>query len=89
MLAASHGAVWNGSEIGRSLGLTYHTVNGYLDYLEGAYLVRRLQPFSTNPGKRFIKAPRVFWRDTGLLHALWGVRGMRDLLSHPRTDSRA
>ena len=57
MLAAVHGGVWNGSEIGRSLGLSYHTVNGYLDFLEGAFLIRRLLPFSSNLKKRIVKSP--------------------------------
>lgn len=84
MLAATHGTVWNASEIGRSLGLSYHTVNGYLEFLEGSYLMRRLEPFSANLRKRLIKSPRIFWRDTGLLHALWHVKNMEELLSHPR-----
>lgn len=83
MLAAVHGQVWNASELGRSLGLSYHTVDGYLDYLEGAFLVRRLPAFSANIRKRLVKSPRVFWRDTGVLHALLGLRAGGDLLSQP------
>jgi hypothetical protein len=73
MLAAAHGQIWNASQIGQSLGLSYHTVNGYLDYLEGAFLIRRLPPYHANIGKRLVKSPKVYWRDSGLLHALLGV----------------
>ena len=83
MLAISNGNVWNASLIGKSLGLTYHTVNSYLDYLEQAYLIRRLQPFFANIKKRLVKSPKVFWRDSGLLHSLLGVREMDDLFVQP------
>jgi predicted AAA+ superfamily ATPase len=83
MLAADHGQIWNASRIGQSLGLSYHTVNGYLDYLEGAFLIRRLQPYKANVRKRLVKSPKVFWRDTGLLHALLNVTDERSLLSRP------
>jgi predicted AAA+ superfamily ATPase len=83
MLAATHGGVWNGSMIGKSLGLSYHTVNSYLDYLEQAYLIRRLYPFSTNIKKRLVKSPKVYWRDTGLLHALLNVSTMDELMVQP------
>ena len=83
MLAAVHGQAWNASGLGRSLGLTYHTVNAYLDRLEGAFLIRRLPSFHANIGKRLVKAPKVYWRDSGLLHALLGVRTVDDLLAQP------
>ncbi len=83
MLAATHGAPWNASAIGQSLALNYQTVNGYMDYLEGAFLLRRLRPFHANIGKRLVKSPKVYWRDTGLLHALNGVATMDALLSKP------
>lgn len=70
MVAAVHGQTWNASRIGKSLGLSYHTVNHYLDYLEKAFLIRRLAPFSKNIGKRLTKSPKVYWRDSGLLHTL-------------------
>lgn len=72
MLAAVHGQVWNASQIGQSLGLSYHTVNGYVDHLEAAYLIRRLPPWHANVGKRLVKSPKLYWRDSGLLHALLG-----------------
>lgn len=83
MLAAVHGQMWNASALGQSLGLSYHTVNDYLDYLEGAYLIRRLQPWSGNLRKRLTRSPRVYVRDTGLLHALLGVVSRQDLLRRP------
>lgn len=83
MLAATHGQEWNASQLGKSLGLSYHTVNGYLDYLEGAFLVRRLPAYHANIRKRLVKQPKVYWRDTGLLHALLNVRGREALLSQP------
>lgn len=83
MLASVHGQLWNASQFGQSLGLSYHTVNGYLDRLAGAFLVRRLTSFHANIGKRLIKAPKVYWRDSGLLHALLGVRGDDDLWTAP------
>ena len=83
LLAARHGQQWNASDIGRALGLSYHTVNDYLDYLEGAFLIRRLPAYSTNPAKQFIKRPKVFWRDSGLLHSLLGMSADDDIASLP------
>lgn len=73
MLAALHGQVWNASQVGKGLGLSYHTVDTYLDYLDGAFLIRRLQPYAANIRKRLVKSPKVYWRDSGLLHALLNV----------------
>ena len=83
MLAASHGQIWNASHIGSSMGLSYHTVNHYLDYLENAYLILILRPFHANIRKRLVKSPKIFWRDSGLLHALLGVQTMEKLLAEP------
>jgi hypothetical protein len=82
--AALHGSVWNASEAGRSLGVSYHSANRYLDFLEGTYLIRRLLPYARNIGKRLTRSPRVFWRDTGLLHRLWGLSNPEALRSHPQ-----
>ena len=81
MLAAVHGQVLNASEIGRGLGLSYHTVDGYLEHLEGAFLVRRLPAYSANIRKRLVKSPKVYWRDSGVLHALLGLGAGGSLLS--------
>jgi uncharacterized protein len=83
MLAAVHGQTWNASQIGKSLALSYHSVNSYLDYLEGAFLIRRLQPFHAKIKKRLVKKPKVFWRDSGLLHSLMSVTDRGSLLSQP------
>ncbi|NLE66680.1 MAG: ATP-binding protein [Lentisphaerae bacterium] len=87
MLAVAHGTPWNASAIGQSLGLNYQTVNSYMDYLEGAFLLRRLQPFHANVRKRLVKSPKVYWRDSGLLHALSGISTMDALLSQPWVGS--
>jgi len=83
MLAATHGQEWNASQIGKSMGLSYHTVNNYLDYLEGAFLIRRLPPFHANIRKRLVKRPKVYWRDPGLLHAVFNISNQQELLSQP------
>jgi len=83
MLAAVHGQAWNASQLGASLGLSFHTVNTYVDHLEGAFLVRRLQPLHANLRKRLVKSPKVYWRDSGLLHSLLGVADREALLSQP------
>jgi predicted AAA+ superfamily ATPase len=81
MVAAEQGAILNLSKLGQSLGLSHHTVNSYLDYLEGAFLVRRLPPFTANLRKRLVKAPRIYWRDSGVLHALLRFPAEDDLLA--------
>jgi predicted AAA+ superfamily ATPase len=83
MIAAVHGQTWNASRIGQSLGLNYQTINSYLDYLIGAFLIRRLEPYHANVGKRLTKSPKVYWRDPGLLHSLLQTRTLDDLLAQP------
>jgi predicted AAA+ superfamily ATPase len=83
MVAALHGQPWNASQVGQGLGLSYHTVNGYLDYLEGAFLIRRLPAYQASLRKRLIKSPKVYWRDAGLLHALLNVGDENDLFGRP------
>lgn len=70
MVAALHGQNQNLSQLGKSMGLSYHTVGEYLDVLEGAYLIRRLPVYSANVKKRLVKSPKLYWCDSGLLHAL-------------------
>jgi hypothetical protein len=84
MLAHCHGQVWNAADPARSLGLSEPTVRRYLDMLTQTYMVRQLQPWHENLGKRQVKAPKIYFRDSGYLHALMGVGQMPDLLSHPR-----
>lgn len=83
MLAAYHGQIWNASTVSGSLGLSYHTVNHYLEYLQNAYLVLLLPPYHANIRKRLIKSPKIFWRDSGLLHALLNIPDRETLLSQP------
>lgn len=84
MLAHWQGQLWNASEFARSLGASEKTARNYLDLLTDLLLVRQLQPWHENLAKRQVKSPKVYMRDTGLLHALLGVRSHRDLLGHPR-----
>ena len=75
MLAHYHGQVWNGAEFARAMGVSEPTVKRYLDILTGAYMVRQLQPWHENIKKRQVKAPKVYIRDSGILHALLGIEG--------------
>jgi predicted AAA+ superfamily ATPase len=84
MLAHYHGGIWNAAEAARSLGVSEPTARRYLDLLSGLFLVRQLQPWHENLKKRQVKAPKVYLRDGGLLHALLGVATERELLSHPK-----
>lgn len=84
MLAHYHGQIWNGSEIGASLGVTHHTTRRYLDLLCGAFVVRQLQPWFENLGKRVVKSPKIYVRDSGLLHSLLGIPDLSALQGHPK-----
>jgi hypothetical protein len=84
MLAHYHGQTWNASEFARSLGEAHTTVKRHLDILSGAMMVRQLQPWFENLGKRQVKAPKVYVRDSGVLHALLGLTRFADLESHPK-----
>jgi len=83
MLAHYHGQIWNAAEPARSLGISESTVRRYLDYLTQSFMVRQLQPWHENLAKRQVKAPKIYFRDTGLLHALLGIRQLPQLLAHP------
>jgi hypothetical protein len=83
MLAHSHGKIWNASPFASSLGLTHPTVKKYLDILTGLYMVRQLQPWYANIKKRQVKSPKIYIRDTGLLHALIGINTEQELPRHP------
>jgi predicted AAA+ superfamily ATPase len=83
MTAHYSGGIWNGSEIGRSLGEAHTTVKRHLDALSGALVVRVLEPWFENVGKRLVKSPKVYIRDSGLLHTLLGVGDRRQLEGHP------
>jgi hypothetical protein len=83
MLAHYHGQTWNAAEPARSLGISESTVRRYLDYLTQTFMIRQLQPWHENLAKRQVKAPKIYFRDTGLLHALLGIRNLPQLLAHP------
>jgi predicted AAA+ superfamily ATPase len=83
MLAALNGQILNASSLSASLGITHPTVASYLDYLEGAFLIRRLPPFFANLKKRIVKSPKIYWKDSGLLHALMNVSNLDSLLRQP------
>ncbi|MCC7108617.1 MAG: ATP-binding protein [Deltaproteobacteria bacterium] len=84
MIAHWHGELWNGSELGRSLGLSEPTVRHYLDLLSQTFALRVLRPFHENLAKRQVKSPKVYVSDSGLLHALLDIRDHEQLLSHPK-----
>jgi predicted AAA+ superfamily ATPase len=84
MLAHYHGQIWNAAEPARSLGVNESTTRRYLDLLEGVFMVRQLQPWHENLKKRQVKSPKIYFRDSGLLHQLLGIRTMDDLLCHPK-----
>lgn len=83
MIAHHHGCVWNGSVFARALGTSETTARHYLDILAGAYMVRILPPWFENIGKRQVKSPKIYIRDSGLLHALLGIEDRHALLGHP------
>ena len=83
MCAHVQGQLLNGSKIGESLGVSHHTVRSYVDLLERTFLVRVLHPHEANLKKRLIKSPKIYIRDTGLLHALLDIETHNDLLGHP------
>ena len=83
MLAHSQGTLLNASRLAAGLQVTSPTVTRYIDLLSDLLLVRRLQPFHRNSGKRLVKSPKVYVRDSGLVHALLGLRTFNDLAGHP------
>ena len=87
MLAHWHGQTWNASELGRSMSTTDKTVRRYLDVLTGTYMVRQVPPWFENLAKRQVNAPKIYLRDTGILHALLGTESESTLLSHPRVGA--
>jgi len=84
MVAHYHGQIWNGAELARAFGVSEHTVRGYLDVLTGTYLLRQLPPWFENVAKRQYKAPKVYVRDSGLLHSLLAINTRGELLAHPK-----
>jgi predicted AAA+ superfamily ATPase len=87
MLAHYHGNVWNAAEPARSLAISQPTVRQYLDLMTGLFVLRQVQPWHENLGKRQIKSPKVYVRDSGLLHQLLGIRNQKELLAHPKSGA--
>lgn len=87
MLAHYHGQVWNGSELSRAFGANHKTVNRYLDQLIATLVVTKLEPWFENLGKRLVRSPKVYVRDSGLLHALLGIDRQEDLHGHPKVGA--
>lgn len=84
MLAHHHGQVFNSSELGRSLGISDTTARRYLDLLTGTFMVRQLLPWTENLGKRLVKAPKIYFRDSGIFHILLGLQKGREIETHPK-----
>jgi hypothetical protein len=87
MISHYHGQVWNAAHFSRSLGTSEKTARRYLDILAGAYMVRVLPPWYENIRKRQVKAPKIYIRDSGILHALLQINTMTDLQGHPKIGS--
>jgi predicted AAA+ superfamily ATPase len=87
MLAHYHGGIWNAAEAARSLGVAEPTARRYLDLLSGLFMARQLQPWHANLKKRQVKSPKVYLRDSGLLHALLGLSNGSEILSHPKVGA--
>lgn len=87
MLAHYHAQTWNASEFARSLGVSDKTIRSYLDVLTGTFMIRQLQPWYENIGKRQVKTPKIYFRDSGLLHSLLDIRDWHALLGHPKVGA--
>jgi predicted AAA+ superfamily ATPase len=84
MLSHYHGQIWNGNEIAASMGIAPNTARAYLDALEQTFMIRRLLPWHANVNKRLVKSPKILFRDSGVFHALCGIRSGSDLFTHPK-----
>lgn len=87
MISHYHGQVWNAAELARSMSVSEPTVRRYLDILQDVFMVRILQPWHTNLKKRQVKSPKIYFRDSGLLHSLLGIRTPHDLQTHPKSGA--
>ena len=87
MLAHYHGQIWNAAELARALAVNGSTVRRYLDLMTNVFMVRQLPPWFENLGKRQVKAPKIYIRDSGLLHALLGITNRRELENHPKVGA--
>lgn len=87
MLAHYHGNLLNASELGKSLNLSHNTIKNYLDILSGTFMIRQLQPWFENISKRQVKSPKIYFRDSGILHAMLNIPDQSALLTHPKLGS--
>ena len=87
MLAHYHGQIWNAAELARALAVNESTVRRYLDLMTGVFMIRQLPPWFENLGKRQVKAPKIYVRDSGLLHGLLGISNQRELEHHPKVGA--
>ncbi|MEM7480239.1 MAG: ATP-binding protein [Acidobacteriota bacterium] len=87
MLAHYHGQTWNAAEPARAMGVSPPTVRRHLDLLTDAFMIRQLQPWHANLSKRQVKAPKIYIRDSGLLHQLLGINSAKELLTHPKVGA--
>jgi len=83
LCAHSHGQLLNQSKLGGTLGVSHHTIRSYIDLLDQTFVIRTLRPYEANLKKRLVKSPKIYVRDSGLLHALLGLKTQDDLFSHP------
>ena len=87
MVAHYHGQIWNSAEPARALGVSESTTRRYLDLLTDAFMIRQLQPYHANLKKRQVKSPKIYVRESGLLHQLLGIDSMKSLFSHPKVGA--
>ena len=87
LLAHYHGQIWNAAEAARALEVSQSTARRYVDLFQDLFMVRQLQPWYANLGKRQVKSPKIYLRDTGLLHYLLGIRTEQELAIHPRNGA--
>lgn len=84
MVSHYHGQIWNASEVAGSLGVAPNTARSYLDALTQTFMIRQLQPWHENIGKRQVKAPKLYFRDSGIFHRLQGIASWSELQTHPK-----
>jgi uncharacterized protein len=87
MIAHYHGQIWNAAELARALAVNESTVRRYLDLMAGVFMIRQLPPWFENLGKRQVKSPKIYVRDSGLLHSLLGISSQQDLQNHPKVGA--
>lgn len=84
MICHYHGGIFNASELGNSLGISYHTAKSYLDILEGTFMIRVLRPWYENLKKRQVKTPKIYFRDSGIYHTLLGLNDYESVMTSPK-----